>query len=171
MVVKERTVRVQASIPASQADALKALAAASGVPVGRAVHYAVERLLDVARREGSVAVASGLAPERPQESGNGVVAEVAAALDLRVPAPDPEPAHSTGRNGVPVLALPAAPDGEQAREQPVERPVEQGAEQSAERPPEHRTEHGTEYDRASQAEQAADAAPCLASDAVARAGP
>ena len=159
MVVTERNVRVQASIPASQADALKALAAASGVPLSRAVHYAIERLLEVARRDGSVAVASGLAPERPQESGDGAVAEVAAALDLRVPEPDPEPAHPAVRNGAPLLALPAAQDGEQAREQPAERPRE------------HRTGHGTEYAGASRAEQGADAAPCSTSDAVVGAGP
>jgi len=138
MVVRERTVRVQASIPAGQADALKALAAASGVPLSRAVHYAVERLLAVAGREGVLALAAGLAPASPPETGGDSVAEVAEALQLRVPEAGPE--HRE----------PVRPNGEPA----PERPGEQGSEQGP--------GHGGEHVAASQAEPpaypAADAA-------------
>ena len=167
MVVRERTVRVQACIPVSQADALKALAAASGVPVSRAVHYAVERLLEVARRDGPLAVTTGLVPASPPDPGGDSVAEVAEALDLRVPEPEPERAHSVGRNGVPVLALPAEPDVEQVREEPAE----QGVERTSERAPEHGTEqgagHGVGHAAVSRAEQDADATPYPAADASA----
>ena len=167
MVVRERTVRVQACIPASQGDALKALAAASGVPVSRAVHYAVERLLEVARRDGSVSVTTGLVPASPSETGGDSVAEVAEALDLRVPEPEPERAHSVGRNGVPVLALPAEPDAEPIREQPAE----QGAEQPSQRTPEHGTEqgagHGGGHAAVSPVEQDGDATLYSAADASA----
>lgn len=104
MVLRERKVRVHASIPASQADALKALAAASGVPLARAVHYAVERLLDVARREGALAVTGGLAPASLPETAGDSVAEVAEALDLRVPEAEPEPREPVRRNGEPAPA-------------------------------------------------------------------
>ena len=102
---------MQASIPAGQADALKALAAASGVPLSRAVHYAVERLLAVAGREGVLALTSGLAPASPPETGGDSVAEVAEALHLRVPEAEPEHREPDRRNGEPV----------------PERPGEQGA--------------------------------------------
>lgn len=85
MLARERTVRVQAFIPVSQADALKALAERSGVTLARAVHYAVEQLLDVARREGVVSVSGGLAPDAGHDPAAGSVAEVAEALDLRAP--------------------------------------------------------------------------------------
>ena len=104
MVVRERKVRVHASIPARQADALKALADASGVPLARAVHYAVERLLDVARREGALAVTGGLAPASLPEAAGDSVAEVAEALDLRVPEAEPEPREPVRRNGEPAPA-------------------------------------------------------------------
>ena len=104
---------MHASIPASQADALKALAAASGVPLARAVHYAVERLLEVARREGALAVAGGLVPAVQGATGGDSVAEVAEALDLRVPDPGQEPSEPARRNGVPAPA-PGA-DGERDR--------------------------------------------------------
>ena len=113
MVVRERRVRVHASIPASQADALKALADASGVPLARAVHYAVERLLEVARREGALAVAGGLVPAVQGATGGDSVAEVAEALDLRVPDPGQEPSAPAHRNGVPAPG-PGA-DGERDR--------------------------------------------------------
>ncbi len=142
MVVRERTVRVQASIPASQADALKALAAASGVPLSRAVHYAVERLLAVAGREGVLALTSGLAPASPRETGADSVAEVAEALHLRVPEAEPEHREPVRRNGEPV----------------PERPGEQGPGQGSEQG----LGHGGEHAAASQAEPpvypAADAA-------------
>lgn len=82
MVVRERTARAQASIPVSQVEALKSLAAASGVPVARALHYAVEQLLEGARRQGGLAVTSGLAPENVSDPAVGSVGEVAEALDL-----------------------------------------------------------------------------------------
>ncbi len=129
MVVRERTVRVHASIPASQADALKALAAASGVPLARAVHYAVERLLDVARREGALAVTGGLAPTTPGETGGDSVAEVAEALDLRLPGPEPAPGASVRQNGEPVLAAGADRESDQTGEQRAEQPGAQGSEQ------------------------------------------
>lgn len=150
---------MQASIPASQADALKALAAASGVPVARAVHYAVERLLDTARREGVLAVSSGLAPERRPEPADGSVAEVAEALDLRMPESGSGRAESVARNGVPLLGPAAEQDGAQ----PSERGTEQVAERAVERPfecgREYASEHASEGAAASPAERGADAAP------------
>ena len=129
IVVRERTVRVHASIPASQADALKALAAASGVPLARAVHYAVERLLDVARREGAPAVTVGLAPATPGETGGDSVAEVAEALDLRLPGREPEPGASVQQNGESVLAAGAEQETDRAGEFRAEQPGAQGSEQ------------------------------------------
>jgi len=123
MVVRERRVRVYASIPVSEADALKALAAASGVPVARAVHYAVERLLDVARREGALAVTGGLAPAGLTESGGDSVAQVAEALDLRLPEAHPGPRETVAPNGQPLLASAAAPESDRSAEPPVEQPV------------------------------------------------
>ncbi len=130
MVVRERTVRVHASIPASQADALKALAAASGVPLARAVHYAVERLLDVARREGALAVTGGLAPTTPGETGGDSVAEVAEALDLRLPGPEPAPGASVRQNSEPVHAAGGEQESDQAGEIRAEQLGAQGSEQS-----------------------------------------
>jgi hypothetical protein len=116
MVVKERTVRVQASIPVSQADALKALAAASGVPLARAVQYAVERLLEVAGEDGVLAVTGGLAPAGDVDAGGDSVAEVAAALDLRVPDPELDSRDPVARNGQPTLVSRVAREGEQCGE-------------------------------------------------------
>jgi len=114
---------VHASIPASQADALKALAAASGVPLARAVHYAVERLLDVARREGALAVTGGLAPASPLETAGDSVAEVAEALDLRAPEAASEPREVVPRNGEPVVA----PGVDRESDRTADPPAEQSA--------------------------------------------
>ncbi|MCY4121810.1 MAG: hypothetical protein OXG72_12915 [Acidobacteria bacterium] len=123
MVVRERRVRVYASIPVSEADALKALAAASGVPVARAVHYAVERLLDVARREGALAVTGGLAPASLPESVGDSVAEVAEALDLRFPEAHPGSREPVPPNGERVHVSVVVPERDRAAEPPAEQPV------------------------------------------------
>ena len=123
MVVRERKVRVHASIPASQADALKALAAASGVPLARAVHYAVERLLDVARREGALALTGGLTPASLSETAGDSVAEVAEALDLRVPEAASEPREVVPRNGELVLAPGVDRESDRTADPPAEQSV------------------------------------------------
>ena len=164
MVVRERTVRVHASIPVSQADALKALAAASGVPLARAVHYAVERLLDLARREGALAVTGGLAPGRGPEAAGDSVAEVAEALDLRVPEAAPE-----SRDGVP-SATGTDPDSDRLADPPVEQPavyrVAQPGAQDGGREGDHRGDResarGTDPVAASPAAPCADPAPAPA---------
>ncbi len=142
MVVRERSVRVYASIPSSQADALKALAAASGVPLARALHYAVECLLDVARREGAPAVTGALAPVRQGDTGADSVFEIAEALDLR--APDAEP-------GEPVLESPAEEGAERHAEQPDDRGSDQGGDSES--------DQGTDLPIASAAAPSDDAIP------------
>ena len=119
MVVREPTVRVYATIPAGQADALKALAEASGVPVARAVHYAVERLLDAARKDGAGAVTGALAPAAEPDAGDGAVAEVAQALGLRVPDPEPGVRDPGGGDGQFLLEAPREPDGVRPEAQPA----------------------------------------------------
>ena len=171
MVVKERTVRVQASIPVSQGDALKALAAASGVPLARAVQYAVERLLDVARREGALAVTGGLAPPNEVGAGGDSVAEVADALELRVPAPDPGSREAVGRNGEPTLALPVAQEGEQVGEHRAGQESGQPDEQQREPPPARSAEHPSEHEARPVVEQAGDAPPAALAEQPGEAAP
>lgn len=151
MVVRERSVRVYASIPSSQADALKALAAASGVPLARAVHYAVERLLDVAKREGAPAVTGALAPARQGDTGADSVSEIAEALDLRAPDAEPEPPESVGHNGEPVLDSPAEEGAERHAEQPDDRGGDQGGDLES--------DQGTDLPAASAAAPSGDATP------------
>ena len=151
MVVRERNVRVYASIPSSQADALKALAAASGVPLARAVHYAVERLLDVARREGALAVTGALAPASRGDTGVDSVSEIAEALDLRAPDAEPEPMESVGHNGEPMLESPAEEGPERQAEQSDDPASDQG------RDPE--SDQGTDLPVVSAAAPSDDATP------------
>ncbi len=170
MVTRERTVRVHATIPVSQADALKALAAASGVPLARAVHYAVERLLDVARREGALAVAGGLAPVERGRAGDDSVAEVAAALDLRVPEPDPESRESVVRNGEPVLAPAADRERDRDGDPPAEQVAEHGGAQQGAQDAVQPDDQGSEH-RSAQATGPPVVSPAAPSGAVAAAPP
>ncbi len=144
MVVEERRVRVHASIPVSQVDALKALAAASGVSLSRAVHYAVERLLEVARDDGALAVTGALAPAAEAEGRDGAIAEVAEALDLRVPDSPPGSRDPGGDGREPLLLGPGEPDGAGR----VVQSEAQASDRESEPPPEHESAHGAEQSAA-----------------------
>ena len=158
MVVRERRVRVHASIPVSQLDALKALAAASGVPLSRAVHYAVERLLDVAREDGALAVTGALAPAAEAAGGDGAVAEVAEALDLRVPDSAPGSRNPVGNGGGPLLLGPGEPDGAGQ----VVHSEAHASDRESDSPLEHESAHGAEQPAASPAAPVDEAARAAA---------
>ena len=146
---------MHASIPASQVDALKALADASGVPLARAVHYAVERLLDVACREGALGVTGGLASASLPESASDSVAEVAEALDLRVPEAEPEPPEPVRRNGEPAPAPGVDRECDRTADPSMEQSVataggppgaQDGAQNGAQdtaKPDDHRSDHAS----------------------------
>lgn len=149
---------MHASIPVSQVDALKALAAASGVSVSRAVHYAVERLLEVAREDGALAVTGALAPAAEAQGRDGVVAEVAEALDLRVPDSAPAAGDPVGDGGEPLRLGPGEADG-------VSRVVQSEArarDRESDRPLEHESAHGVNHSAGSPAALVDDAARAAA---------
>lgn len=158
MVVKERRVRVHASIPVSQVDALKALAAASGVSLSRAIHYAVERLLDVAREDGALAVTGALAPAAEVEGRDGAIAEVAEALDLRVPDSAPGSPDPVGGGGEPLLLGPGEPGGAGQ----VVQSEAHGSDRESDLALEHESAHGAEQVAAPLAAPADDAARAAA---------
>ena len=86
--------QVQARVPVSQVAELKALALSSGVPVSRAVHYAIERLLAAAREGGSGALRTGMAePDSGAPPGDALAV---AAGALGCDAADPPEAEVSG---------------------------------------------------------------------------
>ena len=96
-VERERQVQVQGRVPVSDLEALKALAADSGVSLSRAVAYAVERLLAAARDGEADALRCGAADGRRDSAGGDVMADVAERLGF-----DPVAAGGEATRGVPV---------------------------------------------------------------------
>ena len=76
----EKKEQVQSRVPVSQATELKALAAANGVSLSRAVHYAIECLLEAARAADPAVLRSGMVERDDGAPSGDALAQVAGAL-------------------------------------------------------------------------------------------
>ncbi|MYD86683.1 MAG: hypothetical protein F4018_13105 [Acidobacteria bacterium] len=110
------------------------------------------------RDDGALAVTGALAPAAEAEGRDGAIAEVAEALDLRVPDSAPGSRDPGGDAGQPLLLGPGEPDGAGR----VVQSEAQAGDRESEPPPEHESAHGADPVAALPAAPADDAAGAAA---------